>query len=693
MHQSGRIEDYPIGVAKDWQLSSSSPLDQLISLSDDMLKTHLLALGGTGSGKTTLFLSLIFRDMFKGHSIVVIDPRGDLVKAVLNMCAAAEVDAKRIRLLDLGEKKRPHGFNPLGGRGEPYFSALNVSEALEAISESWGVQLGETIWCGLMALAYAGERITRFEDLSVDPAFLERVLSKCSNESACRFWRRFQGLDQSAKNALQLPAMNKMSLLFSTETMMRVLSHPSPIDFGQRLDTPGSITLISLAIHELHKSARMIGAIIMSHICREVFSRADQPVNRRNPVRLYADEFEHFSDQDFDAIFSEGRRFGVSCCLAHQTLKQLNPKMRSQVLGNVGVKFTFRCSREDASTMCKDVGVHPDEVDLNNMPPGEALMWVKGYTPEVVELNEPIKQAFQSGSATRQLLDAIYRDSQVIEMSQRTARRSDQVVERVDSASAHAPAAAVVYENPRATAKPTPFTLYGSTIHRAIQPTKQLAQHCKASQSPSFSIFELVPTKSAIQIYRTRLIEALKSHGPAGRCADVPSPKERTHMRFFLTKDGQAGFALSDGRISSVFNHRSSEVRGKLRCLMGLAVQEGGWAIDVFDTTLPHLYGGAQFKTVCRMRWSDDHAPEGWVREAFQEFNRGRPDIVFMVHDPSGPRHYMPGEGKYVSSLSEARMLQSEAWNRLSPGGEDTASKQTTPKSSPSSALEDWLCN
>jgi hypothetical protein len=162
----------------------------------------------------------------------------------------------------------------------------------------------------------------------------------------------------------------------------------------------------------------------------------------------------------------------------------------------------------------------------------------------------------------------------------------------------------------------------------------------------------------------------------------------------FLTKDGLAGFALKDGRISSVFNHRSSDVRDRLRCLVGLAIQEGGWAIDVFDTVLPHLYGAAKFRTACRMRWCEDHAPIDWNHRAFHEFNQGQPDIVFMVYDPGEPRHYMPGEGSYVESIQEAQQVQRDVWNRANQTRTEAVAKLSTPtKASPSSALEDWLCN
>jgi hypothetical protein len=699
------LDDYWIGIAKDWQLSGYSPAEQLIALTDWMLRTHLLAIGGTGSGKSTLFLNLIYRDIFHNRSLVVVDPRGDLVKSVINLCAAMGVPAERIRLLDLSERERPHGFDPLGGSGEPYFKALNVYDVLQDQAESWGPQLGETIRCGLLLLAEAKQPLSRFEQLFYRPDLLDEWLSMCTNNSVINFWRRFQELSKDQKSGMIVSAMNKMSLLFCTESMIKVLSHPNPIDFGAHLNRPGSITLISLAVHEGHKSARMLGSLLLSHISREIFSRVDQMPHERNPVRLYVDEFEHFVSEDFDTILVEGRKFNLSCCLAHQTLSQLTPKIRSTVLNNVGVKFVFRCSNADAVTLCKDIAVDPREVDLNNMPPGEALMWVRGYEPEIVELNEPIKEASQFTQKSQELLNSIYRDSPVIKspvmglLHQVKQMQGDIVPEPrfKELSDRDMTLDGDLHDGPRSiqSASKTPGQKLGSTsILKAIQPGKQLVRHCAEVDAPTFPVFELIPTEASIQLFQKSAVNALKSHGAIGLCATVPGRLECKDMRLFLSKDCHAGFTIKNGRIASIFNHRQDSVRGKFRCLVGIAVQEGGWAVDVFDTILPHLYSDAGFRTICRMRWNESYAPRHWEHEAFKDYNNGRPDVVFMIHDPYESQYYMPGEGDYVDSYDAAIQLQATAHSLVRSGKrQDRSYAHEKPGKHPNRAMEDWLCD
>lgn len=169
-----------------------------------------------------------------------------------------------------------------------------------------------------------------------------------------------------------------------------MFGHPCPVDLGEHLRTPGSVTLISLAVDELHSAGWMVGQIMLSSICREVFSQANLPESQRNPLRLYVDEFENFNPQHFESILAEGRRFKFSVVLAHQTLAQLTPKIRSMILGNCGVKVVFRTSHQDAEILNSDLTGVKGAFDLASLPVGEAVLWRRGEYPFQIEVNAPL---------------------------------------------------------------------------------------------------------------------------------------------------------------------------------------------------------------------------------------------------------------------------------------------------------------
>jgi hypothetical protein len=148
--------------------------------------------------------------------------------------------------------------------------------------------------------------------------------------------------------------------------------------------------VISLAVDEVHAAGWMTGSLFLAAICREVFSQVDVAESMRNPVRLYVDEFEHFTMREFETILAEGRRFKLSLVLAHQTLAQLSPKMRAVILGNVGVKLVFRTSHLDAQVLNRDLAGDPKAYELASLIPGEAVLWRRGYAPIYMEVNAPL---------------------------------------------------------------------------------------------------------------------------------------------------------------------------------------------------------------------------------------------------------------------------------------------------------------
>ena len=397
-----------IGVEACWQLYSKEPWKHLVSVTSEELASHAYVIGATGSGKTVLLHHLISQDLEREHSICVLDLRGDLVSAVLELCAG-QVDPALVKVIDLREKERAFGFNPLWGSGEAYYRALGVLDVIASEFDSWGPQLAETLRNTLLVLTESGGTLPDLEAFLYDSAFRTSLLLRTKSEPLLTFWRRFDQLSADRQMALASPVLNKLSALLATKTLRRILGHQEPIDLGRHLDTKGSVLLVSLAVDELHASGRMMGSLILSSICREIFARVHIPETKRNGVRLYVDEFEHFGLKEFDSILVEGRKFGLFAVIAHQTLAQLSPKMRALILGNVGTKFVFRLGYDDGQTLGKDIFGDPKFYNFTQLPVGYCVMWRKNSGDIEVEVNEPlIPNVGQLSSEGRAFVRAVY---------------------------------------------------------------------------------------------------------------------------------------------------------------------------------------------------------------------------------------------------------------------------------------------
>lgn len=358
-------------------------------LNADDLAKHAYILGSTGSGKTTLILSMLQQDIAAGHSIVVVDLRGDLVNGVLELCRRKRVDPSRIHLIDLREREFPiQGFNPLRGEGEPSIRALHVLDLVGRESQSWGVQLEESFRAALLLLAAAGEPLTKLDSVFHDRLFRLRCLTHVSDEHVLGFWKRFDSMQPTRQQTFALPVMNKIAPLLAVPALRGALSGESAIDLPSVLRQPGSILLVSLAVDELQRSGRMFGSLLVSAIAREVMANIDLD-RRRNAVRLYVDEFENMASEGFESLIAEGRRFGLTLVLSHQTLAQLTPKLRSVIRNNAGIQIIFQCGFEDASTIAREFPEDIDAEAIRELEVGQAFVMYRDGDIVEVEFHPP----------------------------------------------------------------------------------------------------------------------------------------------------------------------------------------------------------------------------------------------------------------------------------------------------------------
>jgi type IV secretory pathway TraG/TraD family ATPase VirD4 len=72
---------------------------------------HMHVLGPTGTGKSTLLVQMAVSDLEAGHGLVLLDPKGDLVQAVLER--VPEHRRRDVVVLDPADTSRPVGLNPL----------------------------------------------------------------------------------------------------------------------------------------------------------------------------------------------------------------------------------------------------------------------------------------------------------------------------------------------------------------------------------------------------------------------------------------------------------------------------------------------------------------------------------------------------------------------------------------------------
>jgi len=134
-----------------------------------------------------------------------------------------------------------------------------------------------------------------------------------------------------------------------------------------------------------------------------------------------------------------------------------------------------------------------------------------------------------------------------------------------------------------------------------------------------------------------------------GAAVEVYDEEDYKKMRLFMDETGKAGFGIKGGdELVSVYNLPGGP-KGIGRHMTAAAINQGARRADAFDTVLPKIYGKEGLKTVARMPFSREYAPDGWDYEHFKDFNNGEPDVAFMGYDPEQVgKPYEPGSGETV---------------------------------------------
>ena len=183
------------------------------------------------------------------------------------------------------------------------------------------------------------------------------------------------------------------------------------------------------------------------------------------------------------------------------------------------------------------------------------------------------------------------------------------------------------------------------------------------------TIVELASNATNANLFASKM-QASKVASAYGAAVIVYPESDYQDMKMFMTEDGSAGIAIEDGdTIVSLYSNGAN--KNVTYSLASLAVEEGGLYSDGFDTLLPIIYEDVGFKVISRLKWDDSKAPSDWDKNTFKVFNKGEPDVVFMVVDPKYFGPYSKDVGYYVDTYEKGMRSVREGYRP------DTKSKET----------------
>ncbi|MCI4331100.1 MAG: DUF87 domain-containing protein [Thermoplasmata archaeon] len=338
---------------------------------------HLLVLGETGMGKSTLLIELARRAMRWG-SVVLFDPIGDTTRRLVGSMTPAE----RARAVLISPIHSPVGINAVPvhgreGRGNAA-SAERAREdlvgALRRVRESryegspfWGPRLEETATIAIDAASrFPGGTLLDAQHLLEAIGHRPGPVPPEARESVEALRRRVMERPEEVDGTRRLLGeITRHSLL------RRMLCEPNPRWSVADALAPNRTVLLAGEAPEAGEGvARSLLSVHLAILWAELIARP-----RPSKVFLVLDEVQWYAHESLGEMLRLGRRFNLHVWAATQSLSRLPLPLRDALLTNSADVVLFRGSPEEAREFARWSSLIKAE-EIGALPRGRALVFV-----------------------------------------------------------------------------------------------------------------------------------------------------------------------------------------------------------------------------------------------------------------------------------------------------------------------------
>ncbi len=353
---------------------------------DDRFR-HFYVIGQTGTGKSSIFQTMIRQDMANGDGLCVVDPHGSLVEDLLPFVPKDRVDD--VIIFDPSDLERPMGLNLLEADTEEErdmvaLDAMNMMIKLFD-EEVFGPRIQDYFRNGVLTLMAdpAGGAITDIMRIFTDDAFQRSKVKHLKNPVVKSFWTNQMAKTGAREKQEIIPYFAAKFGQFYTNGMIRNIigQTKSSFDFADVMDNK-KILFMNLSKGMTGDfNSKLLGLIIVSKIQTAALRRQKQEKGARTDFFLYIDEFQNYVTDSIESILSEARKYRLGLNVAHQYMSQIDTSgqkkgvnLKDAILGNVGTMMCYKIGAQDAEIMGKEMAPAFTDQDLINVDKYKAVM-------------------------------------------------------------------------------------------------------------------------------------------------------------------------------------------------------------------------------------------------------------------------------------------------------------------------------
>lgn len=315
---------------------------------------------------------MIQSDLERGAGLAVLEPHGDLIEEILARFPEGRMDD--LTYFNVPDESRILGFNPLESvpRSKRPLAVSGVLEAFKKFwNDSWGPRLEHIMRNALLVLFDQPQAtLADIARLLDDRDFRRNCAGRAHNPHVRNFWlREYESYPVRLRAEAIAPLQNKVGAFMANPYLYPILTQPTSAFDLRKIMDGGKVLLVNLAKGKIGEdTAALLGGLLIARIALAALSRADMPQNNRRDFYIYLDEFQTFPTTIIANMLSELRKYHIGIVLSNQFLFQLDPNVRSAILGNVGTLISFRVGLEDALALEKELYPTFHAEDLIRLP-------------------------------------------------------------------------------------------------------------------------------------------------------------------------------------------------------------------------------------------------------------------------------------------------------------------------------------
>ena len=338
-----------------------------VTIQEKAREAHTYIIGASKSGKSELIKDLIFSDFQKGNkSVILIEPHGDLAEQVAKL---KDKDNSNLVYIDftLDPTKTPV-LNPfdISDRSSENIEiqAQALIDAFEDILGSeFSTQMEELLGATIRTLMQTGKgdfwELRRFMDDDNNSDLI--AAGKASPNPKDRLFFNDGSFTQNSYKPTKNSLKSKIGTYLGYAVFRNFTTGKSTIDLKKLADGKKWV-IFNLSKGNIGKKVSpILGRFVIASLQNIILQRAK--TQHRTPVYLYIDEFQNYTSETIEEIFSESRKYGFHLTVAHQNTGQLLGKMKDLIFSNTSVKIVGRNDTEQLKKLSNQILVEFEELD------------------------------------------------------------------------------------------------------------------------------------------------------------------------------------------------------------------------------------------------------------------------------------------------------------------------------------------